>query len=314
MAIRPPEQRLWWNEPVERAELVWIAIAFLWGVFMFLFMIWWHFTGAQNLSNEAYRIDPARYAERTEASPNSTRWARRATPAFRSCSPPPGSDVYMYARLWEWWPVLELERGQSYRLHLSSLDWQHGFSLQPVNINVQVHPGYEHGDDHHARQCRRVQRGLQRVLRHRPPHHARQDPRGRAGTAAQRQRRKADQMATTVEDLGRRTPTEAGFRICPVTGLRVHLAAQTLIKANAVAAVVFLAIGGLFGLLVALTRWPAVHLLPAEWFYLILTAHGLDVLLFWIIFFEIAILYFASAVLLELAPRDAAARAGSPSR
>jgi len=40
--------------------------------------------------------------------------------------------------------VLELEKGQSYRLHISSVDWQHGFSLQPVNINIQVHPGYEH--------------------------------------------------------------------------------------------------------------------------------------------------------------------------
>ena len=78
-----------------------------------------------------------------------------------------------------------------------------------------------------------------------------------------------------------------------------HIAAQTLIKANAVAAVIFLAIGGLFGLLVALTRWPAVHLLDAEWFYLILTAHGLDVLLVWILFFEVAVLYFASAVLLN---------------
>jgi len=88
------------------------------------------------------------------------------------------------------------------------------------------------------------------------------------------------------------------FRTCPTTGLKVDLSAEKLIKANAVAAVVFLAIGGLFGLLVALTRWPAVHLLPADWFYLALTAHGLDVLLVWIIFFEMAVLYFASAVLL----------------
>ena len=88
------------------------------------------------------------------------------------------------------------------------------------------------------------------------------------------------------------------FRTCPTTGLKVDLAAEKLIKANAVAAVVFLAIGGLFGLLVALTRWPEVHLLPADLFYLALTAHGLDVLLVWIIFFEMAVLYFASAVLL----------------
>jgi cytochrome c oxidase subunit 1 len=89
------------------------------------------------------------------------------------------------------------------------------------------------------------------------------------------------------------------FRTCPTTGLRVHLAAEKLIKANAVVAVVFLAVGGFFGLLVALTRWPAVHILPADWFYLVLTAHGLDVLLVWIIFFEIAVLYFASAILLN---------------
>jgi len=92
---------------------------------------------------------------------------------------------------------------------------------------------------------------------------------------------------------------QAQFRTCPDTGLRVHLAAERLTKANAVVAVVFLAIGGICGLLVALTRWPAVHLLPAEWFYLLLTVHGVNVLLMWIIFFEIAILYFASAILLQ---------------
>jgi cytochrome c oxidase subunit 1 len=88
-------------------------------------------------------------------------------------------------------------------------------------------------------------------------------------------------------------------RVCPATGLRIHKSAENLIKANAFVAIVFLAVGGLFGLLVALTRWPGVHLLPADWFYLALTAHGLDVLLVWIIFFEIAVMYFASAVLLN---------------
>src|SRR4249919_3453216 len=103
------------------------------------------------------------------------------------------------------------------------------------------------------------------------------------------------ETVTGVGVAGRAAP----YRTCPYTGLRVDTAAQALIKANAVAAVVFLAIGGLMGLLVALTRWPAVHLLPADWFYLILTGHGANVLLFWIIFFEIAVLYFASAVLLN---------------
>src|SRR5262245_38500276 len=103
----------------------------------------------------------------------------------------------------------------------------------------------------------------------------------------------------TAETVIGALPAKAEFRTCQYTGLRVDAAAQALIKANAVAAVVFLAIGGLMGLLVALTRWPAVHLLPADWFYLVLTGHGANVLLFWIIFFEIAVLYFASAILLN---------------
>lgn len=103
----------------------------------------------------------------------------------------------------------------------------------------------------------------------------------------------------TAETVIGAVAPQAEFRTCQYTGLRVDAAAQALIKANAVAAVVFLAVGGLMGLLVALTRWPAVHLLPADWFYLVLTGHGANVLLFWIIFFEIAILYFASAVLLN---------------
>jgi cytochrome c oxidase subunit 1 len=92
--------------------------------------------------------------------------------------------------------------------------------------------------------------------------------------------------------------TNEEFRICQSTGLRVYKSAENLIKANAVVAVVFLLVGGLFGLMVALTRWKAVHLLPADWFYLALTAHGINLLIVWIIFFEMAVLYFASAVIL----------------
>ncbi|MCC7427831.1 MAG: cbb3-type cytochrome c oxidase subunit I, partial [Alphaproteobacteria bacterium] len=106
-------------------------------------------------------------------------------------------------------------------------------------------------------------------------------------------------MSTTIAATGGLSALAARFRTCQYTGLKVDASAEALIKVNAVAAVVFLAIGGIMGLLVALTRWPAVHLLPAEWFYLVLTGHGANVLLFWIIFFEVAVLYFASAVLLN---------------
>jgi cytochrome c oxidase subunit 1 len=89
------------------------------------------------------------------------------------------------------------------------------------------------------------------------------------------------------------------FRTEPRTGLQFHKSAEALIKANAVAAVVALLVGGVIALLITLTRWQAVHLLDADMFYMLLTAHGLDMLVIWIIFFEIAVLYFCSSTLLR---------------
>jgi cytochrome c oxidase subunit 2 len=93
------------------------------------------------LSNEAYRTTPAAFAAKAEAMVNEFKVREEAgMPVVR---PPPGSDVYLIARLWQWWPILEFQKDQTYRLHISSMDWQHGFSLQPVNINLQIHPEYD---------------------------------------------------------------------------------------------------------------------------------------------------------------------------
>ena len=141
MAIAPPSERIWWKEPVARTELVWVIIAFLWGVVMFCLMIYWHGAGEQNLSNAAYRTTPQQFAAKAQAIVD--QYTVRKEADIPVVHPPPGSDVYLIARLWQWWPILELEKDQTYRLHLSSVDVQHGFSLQPVNINVQVHPAYD---------------------------------------------------------------------------------------------------------------------------------------------------------------------------
>ncbi len=93
--------------------------------------------------------------------------------------------------------------------------------------------------------------------------------------------------------------TAEQFRTCATTGLKVHGPAENLIKTNAVTAIVFLLVGGIVGLTLVLTRWQAVHLLDDEWFYRMLSLHGIAMLVAWMIFFEMAILYFASAVLLN---------------
>jgi cytochrome c oxidase subunit I len=94
-------------------------------------------------------------------------------------------------------------------------------------------------------------------------------------------------------------PVVARFRTCPTTGLQVHRSAELLIRAHAVVATVALLVGGIAALLVLLTRWQAIHLLDAVWFYRILTIHGMNMLIFFIIFFEMAVLLFAGPVLLN---------------
>ena len=93
--------------------------------------------------------------------------------------------------------------------------------------------------------------------------------------------------------------TSTTYRTCPRSGLQFEHQAEWLMKANAFVAVVWLLVGGLLAIGVVLTRWPAVHWLPADTFYMVLTAHGIDMLIFWIIFFEIAVLYFCSSTLLR---------------
>jgi cytochrome c oxidase subunit 1 len=93
--------------------------------------------------------------------------------------------------------------------------------------------------------------------------------------------------------------TPGDFRVCPTTGRRIHLGGEALVKANAVVSIVALLIGAIAAILLVLTRWQAVHLLPAEWYYRVLTAHGMSMLIFFIIFFEMAVLHFASTALLN---------------
>ncbi|HMN20434.1 MAG TPA: cbb3-type cytochrome c oxidase subunit I [Ottowia sp.] len=89
------------------------------------------------------------------------------------------------------------------------------------------------------------------------------------------------------------------YRTCPRSGLQFERQAEQLIKAHAFFGVLWLAIGGVLAIGVVLTRWPAVRWLEADTFYMVLTAHGLDMLIFWLIFFEVALLHFCSSVILR---------------
>lgn len=89
------------------------------------------------------------------------------------------------------------------------------------------------------------------------------------------------------------------YRTCPRSGLQFERDGERLIKFNIVAGILWLAFGGILAIGVVLTRWPAVRWLEADTFYMVLTAHGLDMLIFWLMFFEIGFMYFCASVLLR---------------
>ncbi len=140
-ALVPP-QGIWW-QPAHRQEKTWIAIAFAWCLVLFAMMPLWHFRGGQNPAGIRYRVKPDDYVARVERFVTDYKVGEES--GIPVVAPPPGADVYLLGRMWQWYPALKLQKGVHYTLHLSSQDVNHGFSLYPVNLNFQVVPGYDYG-------------------------------------------------------------------------------------------------------------------------------------------------------------------------
>lgn len=89
------------------------------------------------------------------------------------------------------------------------------------------------------------------------------------------------------------------FRKCEVTDFAVERQGNHLALAHGVAAIVLLAIGGLMALLVALQRVDAFSFISEEIWYRLVATHGTVMLIFWLLFFEVAALYWGSTMLLN---------------
>ncbi|MBI5560049.1 MAG: cytochrome C oxidase subunit II [Deltaproteobacteria bacterium] len=147
MSIYPPD-KVWWK-PIDREEKIWLVIALIWLSFTFFLMPVLHVYGRQNPPALSYRVTP----ERFEALSNEFIEKYRvlgsdgqpvAINGVPVVHPQPGGDAYIVARAWSWQPILELEKGKPYRIHLSSLDFQHGFSIYPLNMNFMAIPGEDY--------------------------------------------------------------------------------------------------------------------------------------------------------------------------
>jgi cytochrome c oxidase subunit II len=133
---------VWWK-PVHGAEKVWLAVAFAWCMVLFAMMPLWHWKGGQNPSGIRAKVDPAVFAERVDQFIADYQVGEEN--GYPIVEPPVGSDIYLLGRMWSWEPILKLQKGAEYVLHMSSIDVNHGFALYPINVNFQVVPGYDYG-------------------------------------------------------------------------------------------------------------------------------------------------------------------------
>ena len=133
---------VWWK-PAHTTEKVWVTIAFLWCMVLFAMMPIMHARGGQNVSGIRHTVTPAAYSKRY--SEFVAQYQVGSEKGYPIVAPPPGADIYLLATSFAWMPILKLEQGVEYTLHLSSMDVNHGFSLLPLNVNLQVVPGYDYG-------------------------------------------------------------------------------------------------------------------------------------------------------------------------
>jgi cytochrome c oxidase subunit 2 len=140
MSIYQPEAD-WFKAP-QGAERLWVGLALVWCMVMFVAMPYWHFFGKQNSTGEGYRVAPQDFIARVQKFVETNKVGEMN--GIPIVQPAPGSDAYLQAQMWSWYPILKLRKDQTYRVHISSIDLQHGFSLQPLNMNFQILPGYDH--------------------------------------------------------------------------------------------------------------------------------------------------------------------------
>ena len=150
-SLQPIPQRHWWRLPVGRDEAIWITAAYAWCLVMLVVMIGWYFVGNQNQAGEAFRVTIDGFAnkmdqmiESSQLKDGSGNLMSEGDDEVPVIQVPPGGDVYMAARQFSWSIIPVLELGETYVFHISSQDVDHGFSLLPIVVNLQLIPGYDY--------------------------------------------------------------------------------------------------------------------------------------------------------------------------
>jgi heme/copper-type cytochrome/quinol oxidase subunit 2 len=123
--------------PRDERVFLWLVVGSV--AAMTAFVIAWLYLGSQNVPTDAHATTPAAFAARVSD------FAKKYGGPGGRVYVPAGTDAYMLASRYSWYPDLVLESGKQYTIWLSSADALHGFSLVGQNYNLEVAPHHAMG-------------------------------------------------------------------------------------------------------------------------------------------------------------------------
>lgn len=130
-----------WARRLPRDEFVFMWIAVLLTVVMSAFMVGWIFVSDHNVPTRTKSTTPTEFGEQVSA-------FMAANDAENGVvKVPPGTDAWVMAERYRFYPALVLKVNEPYTIWVSSRDVLHGFSLVGFNrhLNFTVAPGHAYG-------------------------------------------------------------------------------------------------------------------------------------------------------------------------
>ena len=138
-SVTPPAPGWARKLPADEKIFLWMVAFSV--VVMSAFTIGWIFVGHQNTPTASFRTTPAAFSAKTQA------FATKYTQQDGRVHVPVGTDAYLMAYRFAFYPTLVVKAGHPVRIWLSSVDALHGFSIvgHNLNINLEVAPNHAYG-------------------------------------------------------------------------------------------------------------------------------------------------------------------------
>ncbi len=130
-----------WGRRFPRDEKLFFVVIIATTALMTAFALGWVLWADHNVPSKTARTTPAAFSAETQA------FTKKYADDKGRAWVPPGTDAYMLATRYSWYPELVLQSGQEYTIWISSGDVLHGFSLVggTQNLNLQIAPNHSFG-------------------------------------------------------------------------------------------------------------------------------------------------------------------------